>query len=256
MAVSSSPGVVWLLVWMMLTFALVTSNTLQSRNSCRHTLLHGLEKALWSNESLIPVDVELKKLNAVIAPFKYIEGNSGEEVANLERKIYSFVSKLPCIKTICEIGFNAGHSTIGWLVNNPHAEVVMFDLWGHAYNNISETHIRSLTHLHPERMRIIKGSSIDTVPHFHHQNPGFRCDIISIDGGHKYDIAILDLENMYFLANSVFNILLIDDTNCNVGYCVDKVVQEGQRRGMLKVLEGFSLGYGRGVSVMTYLREV
>jgi len=104
-------------------------------------------------------------------------------------------------------------------------------------------------------MQLIKGSSLDTVPQFHRQNPGFRCDLLSIDGGHTYDIAIRDLRNMFFLANPQFNILLIDDTNCETTWCVDKVVQEGQQRGILKVLDGYALATGRGISVMTYVRE-
>jgi hypothetical protein len=255
--------------------------------NCHLHLLHGLEKGLWANESLSAVDEELAKLNAVLKPFQAtgIEGHSGEGVVNDERKIYAFVSKLPCIKTICEIGFNAGHSTIGWLVNNPNAQVLMFDLWGHNYADTAEAFIRNQSHLHPDRMRIIKGSSTATVPVFHHANPGFHCDIISIDGGHTYDIAIVpvfhhanlgfhcdlisidgghaydiaivDLQNMFFFANPSFNILLIDDTNCNnVDYCVDKVVQEGQRRGILKIIEGFAFGNARGVSVMSYVREL
>jgi len=227
--------------------------------NCHLHLLHGLEKGLWANESLSAVDEELAKLNAVLKPFQAtgIEGHSGEGVVNDERKIYAFVSKLPCIKTICEIGFNAGHSTIGWLVNNPNAQVLMFDLWRHNYADTAEAFIRNQSHLHPDRMRIIKGSSTATVPVFHHANPGFHCDLISIDGGHAYDIAIVDLQNMFFFANPSFNILLIDDTNCNnVDYCVDKVVQEGQRRGILKIIEGFAFGNARGVSVMSYVREL
>ena len=37
-----------------------------------------------------------------------VEGNSAELV--LERKLYGAVAQLPWVKTICEIGFNAGHS--------------------------------------------------------------------------------------------------------------------------------------------------
>jgi hypothetical protein len=134
----------------------------------------------------------------------------------------------------------------------------MFDIWEHPYSPVGEAFIREQTHLHPERLTIVKGSSLKTVKAFHAANPTYRCDLISIDGGHTFDIGVQDMENMRFLANPMFNILLVDDTNCDkeVPYCVDEVLREHQRRNTIRVYEGFGLHDGyRGVTVMSYLRD-
>ena len=39
-----------------------------------------------------------------------------------------------------------------------------------------------------------------------------RCELIFIDGGHSYDVAIRDLKNFAALANLKNNVLLLDDT--------------------------------------------
>ena len=60
-----------------------------------------------------------------------LEGHSGQFVG--ERKLYVALARLPFVKHICEIGFNAGHSASLWLLANPTAKVTMFDIWTHEY---------------------------------------------------------------------------------------------------------------------------
>jgi hypothetical protein len=215
-----------------------------------------LADAQWMKEDLTDIDSQLTKLDEVLkASGKYdLEGHSGQLTD--ERKIYKSMARIPCVKVICEIGFNGGHSAIAWLVSNSQAKVVMFDLWVHQSPQVGLDHILTLKELNSDRLTVVKGSSLETVKTFHAANPSFRCDLISIDGGHSFDTAMADVENMRFMSNSHFNILLIDDTNCGASYCVDNVVQEAERRNYLHVLEGISLdGNRRGVSVMTYLHH-
>lgn len=83
----------------------------------------------------------------------------------------------------------------------------MFDLWEHAYAPRAEAWLRSpAAAAHgikdgDSRLTVVKGSSLETVPEFAAENPDVKCDLISVDGGHTYDIALKDLENMHLLAN-------------------------------------------------------
>ena len=53
------------------------------------------------------------------------------------------------------------------------------------------------------KCRICFGFGFDTLE---------RCELIFIDGGHSYDVAIRDLKNFAALANLKNNVLLLDDT--------------------------------------------
>ena len=172
------------------------------------------------------------------------------------------LARMPAVKTICEIGFNSGHSASVWLAvrektfrvffplrifflplffggfieasfsveeeeklshvspprvsqnlpskhkqANPNAKVIMFDLWEHAYAPKAEAWLRSpAAAAHgivdgDARLTVVKGSSLETVPEFAADNPDVKCDLISVDGGHTYDVALKDLEYMHLLAN-------------------------------------------------------
>ena len=165
------------------------------------------------------------------------------------------------VRRICEIGFNAGHSASLWLMANPTAEVLMFDLWAH---NSSEIGAKFL--LSPEaralgiedaasRLRIIKGDSTKTVVDFAAENPSVKCDLLSVDGGHTHEIALADIGHMHNLANPRFNTVVIDDTQCDLPWCVDSALEEHQRRGTLQRLLSVSIAprHGsRGVTIATY----
>ena len=83
----------------------------------------------------------------------------------------------------------------------------MFDLWEHAYAPKAEAWLRSpAAAAHgivdgDARLTVVKGSSLETVPEFAADNPDVKCDLISVDGGHTYDVALKDRENMHLLAN-------------------------------------------------------
>jgi len=141
----------------------------------------------------------------------------------------------------------------------------MFDLWSHEYSPRGEAFLRGAQaaahgiHNASARLYITKGSSALTVPAFAVQHPGFKCDLLSVDGGHTYDLAVTNIANMAQLANREFNALLVDDTNCGLGYCVDAAFQEQQRRGVVHRLAGYSERsnaegvYARGITVAQFL---
>jgi hypothetical protein len=174
-----------------------------------------------------------------------LEGHSFELVR--ERQVYVTVARLPHVKRICEIGFNAGHSASLWLLANPTAEVVVFDLWMHWHCEVAMDFLREAKFIVngevlqnvSQRLTFVRGSSLRTVWQWLADNPDKKCDVLSVDGRHDMDWADADTMQMEALANSLGPypaIGLIDDTNCESGFCVDAAVQRLQRRGVVRVL--------------------
>ena len=148
---------------------------------------------------------------------------------------------------MCEIGFNAGHSAILWLESSPHLKYLGFDLGVHHYSKMNLHFFES--RYSADRFRVIFGPSNDTVPRFVAENPSFRCDILSIDGGHELGEAAWDLINMRAFVDLVsprppgpqpfdplngtlpsrplhrFHVALIDDVNCGFKWCVGICIQ-------------------------------
>ena len=176
--------------------------------------------------------------------------------------MYAALARMSNVRRICEIGFNGGHSASLWLWANPTAEVVMFDLWEHEASPLGEKFLlsdeaRSLGIVDAaSRLKIVKGNSLRSVTQFSAENPSTKCDLLSVDGGHSYEVALADIAHMHNLANPRFNTMLVDDTQCTAGHCVDAALEEHQRRGTLRRLLSVSMvphDDGRGLSVGTYL---
>ena len=114
------------------------------------------------------------------------------------------------VETICEIGFNAGHSTLLMALNNPKAKFLSFDIF---YHNYSANALAVLQDMYPDRDFLgIAGDSVLSVPRFHRRFPHERCNLIFIDGAHAVAILRRDIEHMSFLANQSYHRVLIDDT--------------------------------------------
>jgi len=110
------------------------------------------------------------------------------------------------VKTICEIGFNTGHSSY-MLTSNQKARVVSFDIGRHPYTRkVAELFAKRYGH----RFTLAFGDSRITVPEFHRTHPDVTCDLMLVDGGHTRDIALSDLSNFRRMA-SERNILVFDD---------------------------------------------
>lgn len=106
------------------------------------------------------------------------------------------------IKSIMEIGFNSGFSTLLMLFSNPNIKIKCFDLGEHkytlpCYEKIKETF--------GERINLIIGDSTKTL-----QNINETFDLIHIDGGHSTEVAESDIINSYRLSEKG-TILIMDD---------------------------------------------
>lgn len=127
---------------------------------------------------------------------------------------YSRVAASPAIKTICEVGFNAGHSTAIWLTSNPSAVVYSFDLFDHTFSDGS---VIILQRRFPGRLHIVKGDSVCTVPKWRKANPLVRCDLVHVDGYHSFLNVVADFLNLRMHSHQ--HTLYLFDDQCDPSDC-------------------------------------
>ena len=167
-----------------------------------------------------------------------------------EIMVYWKLASLPFVKTVCETGFNAGHSTLVWLSAKPDIHVYSFDLGAHAY---AKPMAQFVTKRFPGRLRITWGDSKTTLPKFHQEHPDVKCDLAIVDGGHTTAIANADFDNFRQMVNRD-NIVVMDDYPSGVTYFQQGLgaVWEKKKR-MYQLLEIFQCSYGaksmRGFSI-------
>jgi hypothetical protein len=78
----------------------------------------------------------------------------------------------PLVRTVCEVGFNFGHSAIMWLYNNPNTRLVSFDLLESPHKTAGKQFVEILF---PGRVTIIAGDSTVEIPKFYSSNPSLKC---------------------------------------------------------------------------------
>ena len=122
-------------------------------------------------------------------------------------KAYLHLASHQSVKTICETGFNAGHSTFGWLEINRRARVYSFDIGRHAYSRPLANYLRSR---YPDRLHVTWGDSTETLPEFRRRHPDVYCDLMVVDGGHSSRVCKADLVNFQQLA-SKDNVVVLDN---------------------------------------------
>ena len=142
-----------------------------------------------------------------------IEGNCFTEHLNIHNKIENLIYKqanhfsLGMISNeIMEIGFNAGHSSLIYLISNPNCNITIFDLCEHKYTLPCFTYLQKKF---PNRLKLYQGDSTKTVPQFTKDNPDKTFDLIHIDGCHVANIANQDFYNSYKIAKKF---IIWDDT--------------------------------------------
>jgi hypothetical protein len=153
---------------------------------------------------------------------------------------YDEWAKRPNLDTICETGFNAGHSALRFLAQSG-AALYEFDSGEHSYAKAAADFLVSKF---PKRFNLIWGDSKHSLPEFASQHPDVQCDLIIIDGGHDYPTAMADLRNFAKMA-SADHVLTINDTPCTQDYCAGpaRAWQELVKQGC--VAEAKSIDMGR-----------
>jgi hypothetical protein len=100
---------------------------------------------------------------------------------------------------IVNIGFNAGHSTLVFLLADSLSKITVFDNGSHKYMRPCYDYLASIF---PERLNLIEGDSVHTIQEYVKNNNGKKYDVINIDGNHDNFHVISDLENTRLLCTS------------------------------------------------------
>ena len=142
-----------------------------------------------------------------------VEGNCFTEHLNIDHKIDALIYKQmnhyslgAAANNIMEIGFNAGHSSLLYLLANPNSRLTIFDICDHKYTVPCFKYLQSIF---PNRLQLFIGDSTETVPEFHSRYPDVKFDLIHIDGAHFGDIPNKDFFNSFEMASDV---IIWDDT--------------------------------------------
>jgi hypothetical protein len=135
---------------------------------------------------------------------------------------------------ICEIGFNAGHSTMLLLLGrkNTPLDFTIFDIGMHRYTKPCVNYITSqFPHVNFE---YIEGDSTITMPKWIELNPtkiGLY-DVVHVDGGHSDHCISNDMKNADILVKKG-GIVIVDDTNMqHINNYVNLYVSSGKYKEM------------------------
>jgi hypothetical protein len=190
------------------------------------------------------------KLNANLAEHGFnrdmVEGYSGGHGSNVQVDMYADWAAHRSFRTICETGFNAGHSALRFLALST-AHVYEFDIGWHQYANVSAEFLQQNF---PGRFTITWGDSTKSLPSFKQQHPDVTCDLLIVDGGHAYEVALSDLSNFMAMA-SERHLLAIDDTPCSANWCAGptKAWNELAAKGCIKELQKVPIGNWSGFTI-------
>jgi predicted O-methyltransferase YrrM len=135
------------------------------------------------------------------------DGQLLPELINKQRNLYSLARG---VGQILEIGFNAGHSALLFLLANPSTQVTAIDLGAHPYVDLCRDY---LTGVFPGRLTLLKGDSRELLAR---QTEVGRYDLIHVDGGHQREVVESDVSHAVRLLPTY---LVLDDTQ-------DPVIQE------------------------------
>ena len=139
-----------------------------------------------------------------------IEGHTGFqfEKAKLLTKLHLDVQN----EVVCEIGYNAGHSSLNALLSKEESKVYSFDIGDHLESYLRHSY-ELLDHTFPERLTLILGDSATTIPVFAKTRPDVKCNLIFVDGGHTKEQVMKDLEAFRGMVNQTHHVLVVDDTD-------------------------------------------
>lgn len=174
--------------------------------------------------------------NIIVKSNVPFEGNCfyHHETLNIFPELYSkqlnlFWCGKQAVENICEIGFNAGHSTMLMLLgrSNTPLNFTIFDIGHHSYTKPSFDYIKSkFSHVNFE---YVEGDSTIIMPEWINNNPEliYKYDVVHVDGGHSEHCISNDMKNTDLLVKKN-GIVIIDDTNCGtINKYVDLYISNG-----------------------------
>ena len=108
---------------------------------------------------------------------------------------------------VMEIGFNGGHSAETILNSSENVKLRSFDIGTHYYVNLGKKYI---DYKFPNRHELTLGDSTESLPNFFKKNKNIKYDLIFIDGGHTFNVAMSDIINSKNFAHKN-TIVIMDD---------------------------------------------
>ncbi len=143
---------------------------------------------------------------------------------------------LSSIRTIAEIGFNAGHSAAHFFQECKHlALFAAFDLCRYSYTMRAADYFYKA---YEGRFVLIPGDSAITVPEMNQKFPNVKFDLIYIDGCHHFEWAFGDICNVRKISHSN-TILWIDDVEPDLSNPVAIAVRCAEEIGIIQVQKVF-----------------
>ena len=194
------------------------------------------------------------KLTSVLKEIKRNDVEGHTALHEEQTAVYYILASKPFVKTVCETGFNAGHSTLVWLSAKNHTKVYSFDIGMHPY---SKPMMQYLKTKYPGRLTATWGDSKKTLPVFYTKHPDVKCDVVVVDGGHSTDVASADFDNFRKMTSHM-NAVILDDYpsdlyapfNHNLGRMWEQKKRIGEVSSIVQCMfykpggngHGFSLG--------------
>lgn len=162
--------------------------------------------------------------NIIINCNSYLEGNCFYHHMTLDifpdlysKQLNLFWCGKQANTRICEIGFNAGHSTMLMLLgrDKSHLDFTIFDIGHHKYTKPSFDYIQSK--FRNVDFEYIEGDSTITMPEWisNHAELVGTYDVVHVDGGHDDHCILNDMKNTDILVK-MNGIVIVDDTNSQI----------------------------------------
>ena len=178
-----------------------------------------IDKNNESINNIYNLVINTKSKETIVVEGNYCMYNEDEHFnKSLNKKIANL---LWCIKilpsnnlNICEIGFNAGHSSslIGNALDDKTYNFYIFDLAEHIYTKPCFELFKKTFKNDNNNIYFIEGNSIITIPQFINENRIGTFDFIHIDGGHSKECIDNDFKYADILIKNN-GIIIIDDTD-------------------------------------------
>ena len=131
----------------------------------------------------------------------------------------------PHIDSIFEIGVNAGHSAVLWLMMNPNIKYFGLDIFNYEYQRSCSHFLKTAF---GERFNVFVGDSRIEVPTIN-EKINQKVDLIHVDGGHSFELANSDLLTSIGVSKKLQTkfILLDDIDDMRVKKAGDEFVAKG-----------------------------
>jgi predicted O-methyltransferase YrrM len=152
-------------------------------------------------QNITAEQIILKHSSLVI---RQTEGGTGKDEMTF---FLNFLRREKHIKTILEIGFNAGLSATTFLYARPDITVISVDIGDHDYVLTAKKWIDAEF---PNRHMLFIGDSMKVLPQIMKQFPCYAPDMIFVDGGHEDPCPRIDISNAIKIAKPD-TFIIIDD---------------------------------------------